>query len=225
MSDRKLSDEPLRDAGFAQDSAEINLMRGLLQGFRDHGIDAEFGYALCLNLAGVILAMWNPPARPKFARRASEVIAEQCKRFARQNPEMVGAGLGRPERQPTAAPAAVAAAAGTVPTERTFERYRAAYELITTLSDGAKQRFETIVDQVVALGNELQLAPAQMVCAISAIGAAALLCNVDPRDETEINNRIWLGQDALHVAVAVARVSAGAIAERHNGSFGIKLDA
>lgn len=39
------------------------------------------------------------------------------------------------------------------------------------------------------------------------------------------DNRIWLGQDALHVAVAVARVSAGAIAERPDGSFGIKLDA
>jgi hypothetical protein len=96
---------------------------------------------------------------------------------------------------------------------------------MTTLTEEAKERLLPIIDSVIALGDELQLAPEQMLCAMAAPSGSLLLCNIDPRGETEINRLIWLGQDALHLAVALRRIQEGAIGPRPDGSLGIRTDA
>ena len=109
--------------------------------------------------------------------------------------------------------------------EKRDAEYRRAYELAQAAPPELTEAVLAAVPAITDAGTRLQVPPDQMIAVVSLLTMGVLLCNVDPRDELEINRRIAFAYDALHVAVAVRRIQVGAIAERPDGSFGIRADA
>lgn len=103
--------------------------------------------------------------------------------------------------------------------------YQRAYDLIRSAPPDLANACIRAIDELAEIGTRLQIAPDQMLAALAVITGAALLCNVDARDEAEVNRRISFTLAALHIAVGAERIRSGAVGPRPDGSFGIKLDA
>lgn len=105
------------------------------------------------------------------------------------------------------------------------EHYRAVAELIASVPAAAKAAFGQAAGIIADAGDRGQIPPDQMLAAAGALLGSVLVCNMDPRDEAEVNRRIALAIDAMQVSTATLRINAGVFEARPDGSLGIRTDA